>query len=72
VKIQVSVITGAKKTEVTVLDAKHFAVHVPQIPEKGKANDAVLKALSDHLGISTSRIILLRGQRSKNKLFEIS
>lgn len=71
-KIQVSVKTGAKKTEVIILDAKHFAVHVPQAPEKGKANDAVLKALSDHLGISPSRIILLKGQRSRSKLFEIT
>jgi uncharacterized protein len=71
-KIQVSVKTGAKKTEVIILDAKHFAVHIPQAPEKGKANDAILKALADHLGISPSRIILLRGQKSKNKLFEIS
>ena len=71
-KIQVSVKTGAKKTEVIVLDAKHFAVHVPQVPEKGKANDAVLKALSEYLAISPSRIILLRGQRSRNKLFEIT
>ena len=71
-KIQVSVKTGAKKTEVIILDAKHFAVHVPQIPERGKANDAIVKALSNNLGISPSRIILLRGQKSKNKLYEIS
>lgn len=71
-KIIVSVKTGAKKTEVIILDAKHFAVHVTKFPEKGKANDAVIKALAKHLGISSSRIILLRGERSKNKLFEIS
>ena len=71
-KIQVNVTTGAKRTEVIILDTKHFAVRVTQIPEKGKANDAVLKALSEHLGISVSRIILLRGQKSRNKLFEIS
>jgi uncharacterized protein YggU (UPF0235/DUF167 family) len=72
VKIQVSVKTGAKKTEVIVLDAKHFAVHIPQAPERGRANDATLKALSEHLGISPSRIILLRGHKSKSKFYEIT
>ncbi|HZJ18026.1 MAG TPA: DUF167 domain-containing protein [Patescibacteria group bacterium] len=71
-KILVNVKTGAKKTKVMILDAKHFAVHVPEGPEKGKANDAVVKALAKHLGISPSRIILTRGERLKNKLFEIS
>jgi uncharacterized protein YggU (UPF0235/DUF167 family) len=72
VKILVSVKTGAKKEEVIILDAKHFAVHVTNLPEKGKANDAVIKALAKHLAISPSRVILLRGERSRNKLFEIS
>ena len=71
-KIQVSVKTNAKKELVQVLDAKHFAVHVTQSPEKGKANEAILKALSKYLGISPSRIVLLRGERSRSKTFEIS
>lgn len=71
-KITVSVKTGAKKELVQILDAKHFAVHVKAQPEKGKANEAVIKALSKHLGISPSRIILLRGETSRNKLFEIT
>ncbi len=71
-KIKVSVKANAKKELVEVLDAKHFAVHVTQPPEKGKANDAVLKALVKHLGISSSRIVLIRGERSRSKLFEIT
>ncbi|MFH1186942.1 MAG: DUF167 domain-containing protein [Candidatus Levyibacteriota bacterium] len=71
-KILVNVKTGAKKAQVIILDAKHFAVHITKAPEKGKANDAVIKALSRNLKISPSRIILLRGERSKSKLFEIT
>lgn len=71
-KVSVSVKTGAKKELVSVVDAKHFAVHVKEAPEKGKANSAVIKALAKHLGISPSRVILLRGEKSRNKLFQIT
>lgn len=70
-KIKVNVKTGSSKEQVIVLDAKHFAVHVGEHPEKGKANEAAIKALSKYLGIAPSRIILLRGEKSRNKLFEI-
>jgi len=69
--IKVNVKTGVSKERVEILDAKHFAVHVKEHPEKGKSNEAVVKALAKHLEIAPSRIFLLRGQRSRNKLFEI-
>lgn len=71
-KVSVNVKAGAKKELVSVIDAKHFAVHVKEVPEKGKANASVIKALAKHLGISKSRIIILRGHTSSNKMIEIT
>ena len=41
-------------------------------PEEGKANAAVLKALAKALGLAPSRLTLVRGAASRDKLFEIA
>lgn len=47
-------------------------VYVKEPPLEGKANAAVIAALAEHFKISKTQIKLLRGGRSKIKVFEIS
>ena len=40
-------------------------------PEDGKANKAVIAALSEAFGVAPSRIRFLRGAKARDKLFRI-
>ncbi|MCX7301838.1 MAG: DUF167 domain-containing protein [Rhodobacterales bacterium] len=44
-------------------------VYVTNMPEDGKATAAVVKLLSKATGVPKSRLILLRGAASRDKLF---
>ena len=45
-------------------------VYVTCIPEKGKANKAIIKLLSKHFKKPKSKIKLVKGEKSKTKVFE--
>ena len=62
---------GAKKANVEEVDDTHFVIAVRERPEQGKANRAVAKALAAYLDIAPSRIRLLSGPSTKQKVFEI-
>ena len=47
----------------------HVYVNTP--PLEGKANQAVIESLADILKVKKSKIILLKGGKSKKKIFEI-
>ncbi len=40
-------------------------------PVDGKANEAVIRLLSDHFGVPKSRITLVSGETSRLKTFEV-
>ncbi len=46
-------------------------IYISEPPLEGRANMAVLLALSDHLKIKRSQIKLIRGEKSKIKVFEV-
>lgn len=71
-RIQVRVKTGVKKEFVQKIDDSHFVVAVSARPEKGKANEAVLKALSEYLKIPFWRFGIISGHTSKEKIIEIT
>jgi uncharacterized protein YggU (UPF0235/DUF167 family) len=70
-KISVKTHPKSKKIEVLQKDAGHYEIWVREAPEKGKANQAVIKALSDHLGVPRSRLTISSGHSSRNKIIEI-
>ncbi len=47
-------------------------VYVKAPPLEGKANQAVTKALTKYYGVKKSSVILIRGDKFKNKVFEIA
>ncbi len=46
-------------------------VYVTAVPEDGAANDAVHKLLSKALGLARSRLTLVQGATSRDKVFRI-
>jgi len=54
-----------------VAEGGELRAYVTVAPEDGKANAAVQALLSKALGLPKSRLRLVRGHSSRNKLFEI-
>lgn len=71
-KIFVNVKPSATKERVDKIDINRYVVAVTSPPVNGKANQAVIKALSKYLGVSESRINIVSGYTSKQKVIEIS
>ena len=70
-KIIVKVKTNARENSIKQLETGIYEVKVSVPPEKGKANRKVIELLSKELKIAKSRITLIKGETSKEKLFEI-
>ncbi|PPB80209.1 hypothetical protein LV82_02081 [Albidovulum inexpectatum] len=70
-RIPVRVTPRASRNAVTVDDDGTIRIHVTVVPEGGKANAAVVKLLSKALGVAKSRLTLVRGETSRDKLFQI-
>jgi uncharacterized protein len=59
----------ARKNQIVGWHAGRLKVQVTQAPEKGKANQAILKLLAKSLGLKRSQIQLVSGDTSPQKLF---
>jgi uncharacterized protein len=59
----------ARKNTLAGWHAGRLKVSVTQVPEKGKANQALLKVLVKALGLKRSQIELVSGETSAQKLF---
>ena len=70
-KIFVKAHPKSKKVEVVKKDADHYDVWVREAPDKGKANQAVIEALSDYLEVARSKLSVSSGHASRNKVIEI-
>ncbi|KPP83335.1 MAG: hypothetical protein HLUCCO07_12730 [Rhodobacteraceae bacterium HLUCCO07] len=69
-EIAVRVTPKASRNRITH-EAGTIRVHVTVAPESGKANVAVQKLLAKAMGVAKSRLVLLRGQTARDKLFRI-
>ena len=69
--ISVRVTSNAKEPSVMKTSETDFEVRVDERAEGGRANKRLLEILSEHFGIPKSRIAILRGLRSRDKVVEI-
>lgn len=70
-RLAVKVTPGARSEGVSI-QAGRLQIKVRAQPADGAANDAVLKLLAKSLRLPTSRLRMLRGATSREKLFSIS
>ena len=67
-KLNIRVQPGASKNTVSGYTDGVFNIKIMTRPEKGKANESLIKYLSDLLGIAKSRISISKGTTSRNKV----
>ena len=80
-KIFVKVKAKAKENKIEKIDSptprlrraseNHFKVSVKEPPVRGKANLAVIKNLAEYLKVPKTKIRIISGQTSRNKIIEI-
>lgn len=71
VRVYVKVIPRAGRNEVTKISKEEYRVKVTAVPEKGKANEAVIKLLADFFHVPKSSISIIGGKSTRTKLVDI-
>lgn len=71
-KILVKVKPSSKINSIKKLSDSEFLISVKEPAMGGKANKAVINSLAEYFKISKSRISILVGQTTKNKIIEIN
>ncbi|EGD60228.1 hypothetical protein Y88_2102 [Novosphingobium nitrogenifigens DSM 19370] len=69
-RLAVRVTPGAREETVAIVDGR-VLVKVRAKPEDGKATTAVLSLVAAALGVAASRVELLRGATSREKLLRL-
>lgn len=69
-RLAVRVTPGARSEGVDIVDGR-VLVKVRSKPEDGKASAAVIALLAQALGVAPSKVEMLRGATSREKLFRI-
>ena len=69
-KIQVKVKPNSKAEELSQ-EGDSFIIKVKEPPKEGKANQAVIKLLTEYFGISHGQVRIISGFRSKIKVIEV-
>ncbi|MBN9142653.1 MULTISPECIES: DUF167 domain-containing protein [unclassified Novosphingobium] len=70
-RLAVKVTPGARSKGVEIVEGR-LLVKVRAKPEDGKATEAVIELVAQALGIGSSRVTLLRGATSREKLLSIA
>jgi uncharacterized protein (TIGR00251 family) len=71
VLVRVKVTPNAKEAMVVRVAESSFEVRVDARPEGGRANKRLVEILSEHLEVPKSRISIVRGARSRDKVLEV-
>ncbi len=70
-KISVKVKPQAKQDKIEKIGPGSFVVQVKAKAVEGRANQAAIKALAEYFDIAKSNIVLLKGQKARNKVFDV-
>lgn len=70
-RLRIRVSPGARRTEVVGRHGDAWKIRVAAPPERGRANEAVLQALAERLGVPTGELTLVSGRSSRDKVVEL-
>ena len=70
-QIKVRVTANARKVVVSRLGESEFEIKVDAIASEGKANKRLIEILSEYFGVSKSRVRILKGLKSREKIIEV-
>lgn len=71
-RLKIKAMPGAPKNEIVGLRAEELVVRVAEAPEKGKANQELIRFLADRLSCRKNEINLVSGETSHHKVIELS
>jgi uncharacterized protein (TIGR00251 family) len=70
-RLRLRVSPGASRNEIVGRRGDSWHVKVSAAPERGRANEAVLRLLSDRLGVPKSRLAVVSGHVGRDKIVEL-
>ncbi|HMV44128.1 MAG TPA: DUF167 domain-containing protein [Leptospiraceae bacterium] len=70
-KLTIYVKPNSKKIGIDIINEKEWIVRVKEPATEGKANDAVLYSIAEKLNLPKSKVKLIKGEKSKQKIVEI-
>jgi len=70
-RIEVKVVPGAARNEVVGPYGDGLKVRVTAPPEKGKANEAVIRLLAGHFAVKPSQVRIVAGAGASRKTVEV-
>lgn len=71
VSLRLRVLPGARRDEIAGWYGDAVKVRCQSPALAGRANEAVTDFLADKVGVKRSSVVLVHGQRSRNKIVEI-
>ena len=70
-RLRIRVSPGARRTELVGRQGEAWKIRVAAPPERGRANDAVLKLLAERLRVPAAELTLVAGASSRDKVVEL-
>ena len=70
-RIKVRVVPNSKKESIQELDKGTYRIKVREKAMDGRANEAVLKLIAKHEGVSMADVRIVHGLRSREKIIGI-
>ena len=71
-KISVKAHPKAKKVQILKKSDAEYEIWVREAPDKNRANEAIVEALAEYLGVAKSTLLVVRGHRAKNKVISVA
>lgn len=65
--IAIKVIPKSSKTEIKGWENKELVIRLAAVPEKGEANDELIRFLASRLKIGKSKIQIIQGEKNRHK-----
>ncbi|MFB0566354.1 MAG: DUF167 domain-containing protein [Candidatus Aminicenantaceae bacterium] len=69
--LNVKVYPRSRKQEIVEENSGELKIKVHSPPSKGEANRKVIEIIASHFGLPSSRVKIIRGQKSQRKLISL-
>ncbi len=69
--IRVYVTSNAREARVVKVSDDYFEVRIDEMAVGGRANKRLLEILAEHFKVQKSRISILKGTKTRNKLVQV-
>jgi uncharacterized protein len=71
IRLRLRVSPGAARSEIVGRYGEGWKVRVAATPERGRANEAVIRLLADALDVETGALAVVSGSGSRDKVVEL-